>query len=59
MMVVPERADVELAGICEVCGAKIEFEYFTDEGLGYYDIDDIVNKWMDHQLSDECKSEGE
>lgn len=43
-----------VSGVCEACGAEIEFTLFEDANTAFYDADEIVNKWMDHQLSD-CK----
>lgn len=41
-----------ICGMCEACGGTINFTRFEEEELLYYDADDLVNRWMDHQLND-------
>lgn len=54
MRLVPSIQRQELAGICDACEEILFFTQFENEIGPYYEADDIVNKWMDHQLND-CK----
>lgn len=47
-----------ICGMCEACGETIDFVRFQEEDLLYYDADDIVNRWMDHQLN-VCKPDSD
>lgn len=40
-----------IVGVCPICWGHIYFQRKEDED-DYYETEDIVNKWMDHQLND-------
>jgi hypothetical protein len=42
-----------LVGTCTSCQKMINFQLKQDEH-DYYEAEDIVNRWMDHQLN-ECE----
>lgn len=56
MRVSVDQETREIYGTCEACGREINFEHYDADAdaWGYYTAEDIVNKWMDHQLND-CK----
>jgi len=55
MKVIASYNGEEIGGVCESCGGVITFTRFENDISPYYEAEEIVNKWMDHQLND-CKS---
>lgn len=53
LMVDPDLGVDGLYGVCTACWQQIHFELKQDAD-DYYEANDVVNKWMDHQLND-CK----
>lgn len=45
----------DLIGECEACGSRIHFSLRDDGDVAYYEADEVVNLWVDHQLND-CKT---
>jgi hypothetical protein len=44
-----------IKGLCTACGATLTFTPVAEADFDYYEADEIVNRWMDHQLND-CPS---
>lgn len=52
MKLVATIKNQEMAGVCDACEGIIFFTRFENEIGPYYEANDVVNKWMDHQLND-------
>lgn len=57
MKISSEAHGAGLIFTCDICGQQIMTkQYVTPDGAVFVLADEILQDWIDHQLTDECKS---